>query len=151
VLRSAWMLAARLLAYIAAQERCYADDDWTRLEPFFAEDAVHEVSGGAPLGGRWQGRAAVIRSLRERAEALDRRFDDRVLWPRGVPAEKGDSVALPWRGIYRLERAPAQVLTIEGTLVATFAKDRISVLRDQLRPGTDRLVEAYLRRHRLVS
>jgi hypothetical protein len=140
-------MLARLLAYIAAHERCYADDDWTRLEPFFTEDAGREVSGGPPLGGSWQGRAAVIRSLRERTEALDRRFDQRTFWPRGVPAEMGDSVALPWRGIYRLDRALAHPLTIEGTLIASFANDRIALLRDRLRPGTDRLIAAYLKRH----
>jgi len=141
------MVATRLLAYIAAHERCHADDDWTRLEPFFELDAVLEVSGRPPLGGRWQGRAAVIRSLRERAKTFDRRFDERLFSPRGVPAGMGDTVALPWRAIYRLDRAPAHTLTIEGTLVASFKTDCIERLRDQLRPGTDRRIEGYLRLH----
>jgi hypothetical protein len=48
---------------------------------------------------------------------------------------------------YRLERALAHPLTIEGTLVATFALDQIELQRDQLRPGTDRQIQGYLRRH----
>jgi len=144
-------LTARFLAYIAAYERSYGDDDWTRLEPFFSEDAVHEVSGGLPLGGRWEGRAALITHLRESTEAFDRRFDERLLWPRGVPAQMGDTVALPWRGIYRLERARSDPLTIEGTKVATFASDLIERLRDQLRPGTDRRIRDYLQRHLLIG
>jgi hypothetical protein len=145
------MLTSRLLEYMAAYERSYADDDWTRLEPFFSEDAVHQASGGPPLGGRWQGRAAVIASLRERAEAFDRRFDERILSPRGVPVRMGDTVALPWRGIYRLERDPSVPLTIEGTKVATFASDQIELLHDQLRPGTDRLIHAFLQRHPVIG
>ena len=145
------MLTSRFLDYMAAYERSYADDDWARLEPFFREDAVHEMSGGPPFGGRWQGRAAVIASLRELAEAFERRFDERILRPRGAPVRMGDTVALPWRGIYRLERARSVPLTIEGTKVATFASDQIELLRDQLRPGTDRLVHDYLQRHPVIG
>jgi len=143
------MLAPRLLAYISAYEHSYADGDWTRLEPFFTEDAGYEVSGGPPLGGRWEGRDALIAHLGESAESFDGRFDERMLWPRGVPEEMGNIVALPWRGIYRLHRTP-DALTIEGTKIATFRTDRIELLRDQLRPGTDRRIESYLRRHHVV-
>ena len=31
------------LEYALAFELTYQDDDWTRLEPFFAEDATYEV------------------------------------------------------------------------------------------------------------
>ena len=143
------MLTGRLLDYIAAYERCYADDDWTRLEPFFREDAVHEVSGGPPLGGRWEGRRALIDRLRKRAETFDRRFDQRIVRPRGLPIQMGDTVALPWRGIYRLDTGRGAPLTIEGTQVASFSSDRIELLRDQLRPGTDRLIRDFLSRHAL--
>jgi len=144
-------LTGRFLAYIAAYERSYVDDDWRLLEPFFSEDAVHEVSGGPPLGGRWEGRVALIAHLRESAEAFDRRFDERLLWPRGVPARMGDTVVLPWRAIYRLDRAPTHPLTIEGTKTASYSKDQIERLRDQLRPGTDRLIRGYLKRHMLIG
>ena len=144
-------LTARFLAYIAAYERSYGDDDWTRLEPFFSEDAVHEVSGGSPLGGHWQGRNALIANLRQRAESFDRRFDGRVVGPRGMPVQMGDAVALPWRAVYRLNRAPRDVLKIEGTQVASYSKDQIKRLRDQLRPRTDRLIRNYLQRHMLIG
>ena len=143
------MLTSRLLDYLDAHEHSYADDDWTRLEPFFTEGAVHEVSGGQPLGGRWVGRPALIGRLRERAETFDRLFDNRAISPRGVPIEMGQTVSLPWRGIYGINRAPADVLNIEGILVASFAGDAIEFLRDQLRPGTHRAIQRYLLRHGL--
>ena len=142
-------LTTRFLAYIAAYEQSCGDDDWTRLEPFFTKDAVHEVSGGPPLGGRWDGRVALIAHLREGFDEFDRRFDERLLWPRGVPTRMGDTVALPWRAIYRLDRALAHPLTIEGTKIASFSTDEIELLRDQLQPGTDRQIQAYLGRHML--
>jgi hypothetical protein len=57
----------------------------------------------------------------------------------------GAIVALPWRALYRLDRAPADVLEIEGTRVATYATERIELLYDHLRPGTDRRIQGYLR------
>jgi hypothetical protein len=144
------MLIARLLDYIAAHERSRADADWSRLKPFFTEDAVHEVSGGPPLGGRWEGRRALIEHLREEAERFDRHFDERVLLPRGAPARIGGLVAFPWRLDYRLDRGTPPSLRFDGTKVATFASDQIELLRDELRPGADGLIREYLRRNLIV-
>ena len=69
--------AKRFLEYATAFEQTYADDDWSRLEPYFSEDAVYSSTGEAPLGGRWQGRRQVLEHLRQSLDALDRRFDER--------------------------------------------------------------------------
>ncbi len=37
----------RFAAYAADFEKTYQDDDWKRLEGYFAEDAVYEVMGAA--------------------------------------------------------------------------------------------------------
>ena len=39
-------LIARFLEYAAAFEATYVDDDWSRLERFFAPDVVYAVTGG---------------------------------------------------------------------------------------------------------
>jgi len=145
------MLIARLLDYIAAHERSCVDSDWARLEPFFTENAIHEVSGGPPFGGRWEGRRALIAHFREQVERFDRHFDERLLLPRGAPAQVGDSVALPWRLAYRLDRGRVVALIIEGTKVASFSSDQIEFLHDQLLPGADRIVRDYLRRNSLLA
>ena len=46
----------RYQGYAAAFEQTYEDDDWSRIEPFFAEGAVYE---GDPTA---HGRAAVLDS-----------------------------------------------------------------------------------------
>ena len=37
-------IADRYQAYAEAFEVTYEDDDWTRIEPFFTEDAVYEAA-----------------------------------------------------------------------------------------------------------
>lgn len=38
-------LLQRFVEYAQAFEKTYVDDDWTRLEPYFAPDAVYRVVG----------------------------------------------------------------------------------------------------------
>ena len=47
----------------AAFEQTYADDDCSRLKPFFTEDARYEVRGG-PLPCELRGREAILRGLK---------------------------------------------------------------------------------------
>jgi len=75
----------RFIEYAAAFEQAFADDDWARLEPYFAADAIYAVTGGAPLGGRWEGRKQVLERLRESVNELDRKFDERRVEPVGTP------------------------------------------------------------------
>ncbi len=37
-------IADRYQSYAEAFEETYKDDDWTRIEPFFTEDAVYEAA-----------------------------------------------------------------------------------------------------------
>ena len=37
------------LAYAAAFEDAYATDDWSKIEPYFTEDAVYETFAEAPF------------------------------------------------------------------------------------------------------
>ncbi len=71
--------AKQFLEYATAFEQTFADDDWARLKPYFAADAVYAVTGEAPLGGRWEGRKA---SRRARRYTDDRRklVRDELAW-----------------------------------------------------------------------
>jgi len=57
-------LLDRFQAYAAAFEDAYKSDDWSRLEPYFTDDAVYEIPGGPPLGVCHEGRAAILEGLR---------------------------------------------------------------------------------------
>ncbi len=64
--------------YAAAFEQTYVDDDWSRLAPFFAEDASYEVRGG-PLACKITGREAIFTGIRKSIDGLDRRCSDRKI------------------------------------------------------------------------
>jgi hypothetical protein len=137
--------AKRFLEYAAAFEQTFIDDDWNRLEPYFTADAVYAVTGGAPLGGRWEGRRQLLEHLRESVNDLDRKFDERRVEPLGPPTTGENSLELRWRGIYKKAGCPD--LVFEGTERATFEEDRIRLLEDLMEDGADRRIQDYLARY----
>jgi hypothetical protein len=137
--------AKRFSEYAAAFEQTFVDDDWARLEPYFAADAVYTVTGEAPLGGRWEGRELVLEHLRQSVEELDRKFDERRLEPVGAPKIGEDSFEMAWRGIY--SKAGCPDLVFGGTERATFEGDRILLLEDVIEDGAARHIRDYLARY----
>jgi len=137
--------AKRFLEYAAAFEQTYVDDDWARLEPYFAENAVYTANGGPPLGGRWEGRGQVLANLRESVDELDRRFDTRRVEPLGEPTIGEASFEMRWRATY--EKAGCPDLVIEGRERATFEGDRILLLEDRMDDDTDQRIQEYMARY----
>jgi hypothetical protein len=137
--------AERFLEYASAFEQTYVDDDWTRLEPYFTEDAIYAVTGEAPLGGRWKGRKQLLEHLRESVDELDRRFDERHVEPLGEPTVGENSFEIGWRGTYKKAGCPD--LVFGGRERATFEGDRIRLLEDLMEEGADRTIQAYVAQH----
>lgn len=143
----------RFLAYAAAFEKSYGDDDWTRLGEFFTEGAVYAVTGGPPLGGRFEGREAVLAQFGRVTRDLDKRFDDRkveiVGAPRVTEAEDGATIEFEWRATYAFAGAPD--LTIGGTERAVFGAgeegDRIVLLEDLMNEGDDLRAQEWMTRY----
>lgn len=138
-------IAKRFLEYAAAFEQTYEDDDWSRLEAYFTLDAAYIASGGPPLGGRWEGRDALIAQLRESVEGLDRRFDERTVELTGAPKISDETIEFGWRGSYRKAGLPD--LVFGGTERATFEGDRIRLLEDEMDEGVDREIMSFLEKH----
>ena len=135
----------RFFAYATDFEKTLADDDWARLEPYFATDAIYTVTGEAPLGGRWEGRKQVLEHLRASVDELDRKFDERRLEPVGTPKIGEDSFEMGWRGTY--SKAGCPDLVFGGTERATFEGDRILLLEDVIEDGAARRIRDYLARY----
>jgi len=118
--------------YAAAFEETYTDDDWTRLEKFFAPDAVYEVRGG-PLACRIEGREAVFAGLKKSIDGLDRRMDGRHIKLTGGPDVTADGdtseISLDWRVEYDYGDAPR--VGFDGRSVARVADGVIVELRDE--------------------
>ena len=132
----------RFAAYAATFEKCVASDDWSLLEPFFTEDAVYDVPADPPLGGRIEGRAAILAWFKGIFDRFDRRFESRELALLEGPKETGDAVWIRGRATYRAKGVPGFVLELEET--ASFDGDRIRLLEDRYEPAMQRAVADYL-------
>lgn len=137
--------AKRFLEYATAFEQSYTDDDWTRLEPFFTEDASYVTAGEPPLGGRYDGRKSLLDGLRESVNDLDRRFDARRVELLGAPKIGENTFEMKWRATY--EKTGCPDLVIEGNELATFEGDRIRLLEDDIAEGTDVRIQEYMAQH----
>ena len=135
----------RYVAYATAFEEAYASDDWSKLEPFFTEDAVYEFIAPAPFGGKYEGREAVLAQFKNSVNGLDRRFDSRKVEVWEGPVEKNGSVWIRWAAIYTLTGAPD--CRMEGEERAVFTHDRISRLEDSLTASEAGGIGAYFAQH----
>src|SRR5262245_14090612 len=135
----------RYLVYAAAFEEAYASDNWSKLEPFFTEDAVYEFIAPAPIGGKYEGRVAVLAQFKNSVNSLDRCFDSRAVEVLEGPNEKDGTVWVRWAGIYTLAGAPN--CRIEGEERAVFAGDCIRRLVDSLTDAEAGRLGAYFAQH----
>ena len=134
---------SRFTSYAAAFEETYADDDWGRLEPFFVEDAVYQVSGlAAPCVLR--GRDAIFRGIKKSLDGFDRKLDGRKIIPTGPPEASGDRLTL--HGMVRYRKAGAPDLELHATIVVEFEGDRIRHMHDAFRTD-DREAAAWFASH----
>ena len=132
-------IADRWLAYADAFEESLEDDDWSRIEPYFTEDAVYE--SGQDVA---RGRAAVLARFRSGVDGFDRRMDRRT--PEfETPRAEGDTVRVGWKVTYTKKGAPD--LVISGTEVARFAGDRIQHLADVFDPAAAETMHKWMTAH----
>lgn len=120
------------MEYAAAFEQTYVDDNWSRLAPFFSEDATYEVRGG-PLACRISGRDAIFAGLKKSIDGLDRRSADRQIdltdGPNVTGTDSGQELNVGWRVSYQYGDAPKMVLP--GRSVFTIADGVIVAMRDE--------------------
>ena len=133
-------IADRYQAYAEAFEVTYEDDDWTRIEPFFTEDAVYEAAPEEDAHGR----AAVLAKLKSAVDSFDRRMDSRALDFQS-PTVDGDTIQVNWKVIYTKAGCPD--LVIFGREIAVFEGDRIARLCDEFDPAAAAGMEEWMTAH----
>ncbi len=115
-------------SFAAAFEAAVTDDDWSRLEPYLAQDATYlNVGGPDPKCG---GRKAIIEFLQADVANTDRRFDTRTLMALTPPTAKGNRLSRRWRCTYTL--AGALDLVVEGEARYVFEDDLIKHIEQEL-------------------
>ena len=129
----------RYQAYADAFEVSFEDDDWSRIEPYFTEDAVYE---GDPEDA--QGRDAVLAKLKGGVDGFDRNMDSRTP-DFNPPSIDGDTLRMQWSVTYKKAGAPD--LVISGLETATFEGDRIARLRDDMDPAAQKAMGEWMAAH----
>jgi hypothetical protein len=128
----------RFQSYADAFEETYVDDDWSRIEQFFTEDAVHEGDPGA------RGRAAVLARLKAGVDGFDRKMDKRIP-DFQTPTVDGNTLELVWAVTFQLAGAPD--LRISGRQIAVFEGDRIARLGGGMDPEAQRAMGEWMALH----
>jgi hypothetical protein len=135
----------RFAEYAAAFEQSFASDDWSHVAPFFADDAVYEVTLEPPMGGCFEGRDSVLEYFKFVLDGFDRRFDSREIALTEGPTDRGDAVWIRGSATYRKAGVPDLVLVLEET--ATFDNGLIRRLEDRYEPEMKQHIEDYASRY----
>ena len=89
----------KFLGYAGDFEKTLADDDWTRLGHYFADDAVYEVKAES-FGCRLVGPTAIFRGMKKSLDGFDRKFAKRDIEVTCGPEVSGDGLRLGWKVVY---------------------------------------------------
>ena len=131
-------------AYAADFEKTYQDDDWSRLDRYFAPDATYQVKGD-PFTTNLKGREAIFKGIKKSLDGFDRRFATRDIALEGAPEIEGDTVSLPWSVTYNRDGNPPLVL--RGRSSAKFSDERIVELTDSYDKPALESTGAWMRQH----
>ena len=131
----------RYQAYAAAFEESFLDDDWSRIGPFFTENAIYEGDPDA------RGRDAVLAKLKNGVDNFDRRMDSRTP-DFQTPTVDGDTLTMKWTVTYTKSGLPD--LVISGVETAVFEGDAIALLRDEFDPEAQKAMGEWMAQHGAV-
>lgn len=132
----------QFFAYAGDFERTLADDDWSRLRAYFADDAVYEVQ--APLFGcRLVGPQAIFAGMKKSLDGFDRRFEGRDIAVTDGPEVAAVEIRAGWTVTYRKTGVPPFVL--RGRSTVRYRDGRIVQLTDSYDPDVARELAAWQR------
>ena len=122
----------QFMAYAGDFEKTLRDDDWTRLHPYFADDAVYEVKAEL-FGCRLTGPAAIFAGMKKSLDGFDRKFSKRDIEVTSGPEISGDEIRMGWKVVYSKEGLPPFVL--RGQSLVRYASGKIAYLADSYDPS----------------
>ena len=131
------------LAIAKAYEKALFEGRMEDVGRLFTDDVRYWVAGAPPIGGEWQGRAAVLRAFERREFGLgaaDWGYEEP--WRDWYAADQRVIVEIRERSWLR--SAPADVLDQRTCVVIRFREDRICEMRDY---SDAHLYEEFRRRH----
>jgi hypothetical protein len=137
----------RFIAYAGDFEKTLHDDDWARVKPYFADDAVYEVKA-ASFGCKLTGPEAICTGIKKSLDGFDRKFDRRDIEVIGQPEVDGDEMRISWSIVYHKDGlAP---YTLAGRSMARYRDGKIAYLADSYDSDVDAKFAAWQRDNGLV-
>ena len=122
----------QFMAYAGDFEKTLADDDWTRLRRYFADDAVYEVKAEG-FGCRLTGPPAIFAGIKKSLDGFDRKFSRRDIEVTSGPEISDDELRMGWKVVYHQDGLPPFVL--RGQSSARYAGGKIVYLADSYDPS----------------
>jgi hypothetical protein len=134
----------RFAAYAADFEKTLADDDWSRLRPYFADDAVYTVESET-FPCRLVGPDAIFRGIKKSLDGFDRKFERRDVELPGGPEVLPDGLRVAWKITYH--KAGKEPYVLCGRSAAHYRDGKIAVLTDSYDAGVAADAEAWMKRN----
>ena len=130
-------------SFAADFELAVVDDEWSRLEKYFAEDATYlNVGSGEP---KCIGREAILAYLKADVESVDQRFDSRMLVALSEPSVAGDRLSRDWSCTYTL--SGCEELVVEGEARYLFEAGLIKEMEEEPTAESMQKVEAWMNKY----
>ena len=137
-------IAELFQSYAEDFELTFVDDDWSRLEKYFTENAIYETGGA--FASKHVGRERALRALKENISGFDRRCDSRTLETIEGPQIDGDTLSRRWRCTFTIHGAPD--LIIIGDERAHFEGSQICHLEEVLSEDSQVALGKWIEAHR---
>ena len=135
----------RFMEYALAFEETLKDDNWQRLETYFAPNAVYKTNSAPLFPPVCDGREAVLAGLKDALDLFDRRFDTRTVDVTGEPEIGTDSIAFNWTGVYA--REGIDDLKIAGREEIKYNGNEIIHMEDFWADGMISKIDDFLKTH----
>ena len=135
-------ITERFMKYAGDFELTLWDDDWTRVRPYFAADAVYEVQSPS-FGCKLTGPDAIFTGIKKSLDGFDRKFSRRDVELTGPPEVDGDELRLTWKIVYHKDGVAPYTLC--GRSAARYRDGKIVYLGDSYDANVEEQLAAWQR------
>jgi hypothetical protein len=135
------------MKYAADFEQTLADDDWSRLRQYFADDAVYEVKSDS-FGCKLTGPDAIFTGIKKSLDGFDRKFEGRAIDITKGPELDGDGLRADWAVTYR--KAGKTPYVLRGSTEARYRDGKIAYLADSYAASVGPEAAAWMQQNGMI-
>jgi hypothetical protein len=125
----------KFLMYAGDFEKTLADDDWSRLQQYFCDDALYEVRAQS-FGCKLEGPKAIFKGIKKSLDGFDRKFAGRDINLTSVPQVEGDEMRTTWEVTYH--QSGWSDFILRGKSLVRYRDGKIAYMCDSYDPSVER-------------